>query len=115
MARIKAVLQERRLGLLAAVAPHTERRSPMPGWVDPMRTQDAQWGKTQVRDVTVPRLLRLIKAEKRSKGRLRRKARAEDAGQAEVESKDEGFGGGEEAQRFVNKTDVDQDGHVRQA
>jgi large subunit ribosomal protein L47 len=38
-----------------------------------------------------------------------------EVGTEEVESRDEGFGGGREAKEFVEETEVDDDGRVKKA
>jgi hypothetical protein len=65
MATIKQVLQERRLALQAAVAPHItrvdeDRRPPYP-WTDPAKTFEALENTTEFPDVRVPKVLRKLK------------------------------------------------------
>jgi len=111
MARIKFVLQERRLGLIAAVAPELDSTEPPPSWTDPARSFEAmRASELDVPDIRVPKMLRgvSIKAGAATVG-------DEQVNVEEVESRDEGFGGGREAEAFVNDTEVDADGRVKQA
>ena len=126
MARIKFVLQERRLGLMAAAAPVIHKDRPRaPAWVDPMNTQGALSGTTNFTDVRIPRLLRRSpeaaateSGDVHANAATRSKAKSsvvkgESVANEEVESRDEGFGGGKEAEAFDKDVTVDEDGHVR--
>jgi len=111
MARIKFVLQERRLGLMAAIAPETEGTKPPPSWTDPARSFEAMRARDlQYSDIRVPKMLRNLDVQAGAAV-----VGDEQVNVEEVESRDEGFGGGREAEEFVNETEVDADGRVKQA
>jgi large subunit ribosomal protein L47 len=81
MARVKYVLNERRLGMMAIAQPEVESTL-----ADQIMAEIESQGDESV-------------------------ARDEEVGKEEVEARDEGFGGGQEAKDFVNEVEV-KDGHV---
>lgn len=81
MARVKYVLNERRLGMMAIAQPEVESRL-----ADQIMAEIGGQGHESV-------------------------ARDEEVGKEEVEARDEGFGGGQEAKDFVDEVEV-KDGHV---
>jgi large subunit ribosomal protein L47 len=81
MARVKYVLNERRLGMMAIAQPEVESTL-----ADQIMAEIEGEGDESV-------------------------ARDEEVGKEEVEARDEGFGGGQEAKDFVNEVEV-KDGHV---
>jgi large subunit ribosomal protein L47 len=81
MARVKYVLNERRLGMMAIAQPEVESTL-----ADQIMAEIEGEGDESV-------------------------ARDEEVGKEEVEARDEGFGGGQEAKDFVDEVEV-KDGHV---
>jgi large subunit ribosomal protein L47 len=122
MARIKLVLNERRLGLIAAVAPTLEERDPMPLWSDPSGSQKALWAQTTFTDVRVPKAHRHLLETAPTPDSLEQTQSQEgeeqpivdesELSETEVEGRDEGFGGGKEAEQFVDDVEVGDDGRV---
>ena len=111
------MLNERRLGLIAATVPSLPRHERLPSWVDPAMVQVALRGGSnlpklyyQLQKKADPRRKRV--GSGRAKGRRDSKeaatgvVRDEDVAKEEVESRDEGWGGGKEAEEFVADTDV---------
>lgn len=116
MARIKYVLNERRLALLAAAAPLDTRAPPnLPfsstGKSDPALGLAALRG--QEPSIEAMEKLFMERMEGDGNGNEDGVAVVEDdqVGKEEVESRDEGFGGGQEAREFVRDVKVE-DGHV---
>lgn len=137
MARIKYVLNERRLALLAATSPLASFTSPLAGHVpysatgvtDPAIPLSALRGKSALPAWVYDRAELTLSPEE--EGMLEDgEGDGEDAteaeqvadqtapvvegetvGKQEVESRDEGFGGGKEAKEFVEEVQV-RDGHV---
>lgn len=127
MARIKYVLNERRLGLIAATNPLIERPKPKLPW-SALPTNDPAAGVEALRgEVPAPtHILRTQSAraapvdpEQVEEGDLEGEADrtepivpTQEVAKQEVEARDEGFGGGEEAKEFVQEVEV-KDGHVQ--
>ena len=121
MARIKYVLNERRLGLIAATAPALPAKELLPSWVDPARVQAALRAEStlpklshQLQQKATARIPMTTKGAGRRRGKsgktLMKKesgvVRDEEVAKEEVESRDEGWGGGKEAEEFVADTNV---------
>ena len=127
MARIKLVLNERRLGLIAATGPDLpEPAVRVPEWMDPMGTHAAIRGIAKVPEIATRgkgRKTRVRGEMSQPNGRaaqirgddgLQEEGQGEKAvvdnkevGKEEVESRDEGWGGGREAKEFVEDTEVE--------
>ena len=122
MARIKFVLNERRLGLIAVVGPTMNQPEvPVPTWMDPSGTHLAMRGVVPLPVYTksTRKGRRMAQAahggNPRSEtgkpegqaGDLNPVVATEEVAKEEVESRDEGWGGGKEAERFVAETKVD--------
>lgn len=86
MARIKYVLNERRLGIMAVAEPDIE--------AELAAEMAAELQEDDVKDAETP------------------VAQDQEIGIEEVEARDEGFGGGEEAKQFVEDVKVE-GGHVQ--
>jgi len=119
MARIKYVLNERRLGLIATAAPTLPPRSKMPIWSDPTGSQNAMWDEVDFPDVRIPKRHRHILDQSRSleqkqsqEGEEQPIVGDEEISESEVEGRDEGFGGGKEAEEFVDDIEIGDDGRV---
>jgi len=112
MARIKYVLNERRLGLIAAANPLIERRSPSIPFSsskrdDPIAAVEALSGLTFASsDADAGK--EVLDADEEAAV-----VTPGEAAKQEIEGRDEGFGGGQEAEEFVNDVVV-KDGHVVQ-
>lgn len=111
MARIKYVLNERRLGLIAAATPQLQRPAAHIPWSamassDPFAAVAAARG-----DVPLPIGVLADETTEGQTGTEEAVVPEEQVAQEEVESRDEGFGGGQEAKEFVEQVKVD-DGHV---
>ena len=122
MARIKFVLNERRLALIAVVGPRMKGPEvPVPEWMDPAGTHLAMRGI-----VPLPVYTKAVrKGKKRARvvhgdsppsedgrpegqvGDLDPVVATEEVAKEEVESRDEGWGGGKEAEQFVADTKLD--------
>jgi len=125
MARIKYVLQERRLGLIASLGPRVadSDAEELPMWADPTQSSLAisyqhdrlrEWGASSRAGMGYQDVRRSTFFDKHA---IAEEATVEDkeVGTEEVESRDEGFGGGREAKEFVEETEVDDDGRVKKA
>jgi large subunit ribosomal protein L47 len=120
MARIKYVLNERRLGLIAATAPGLQERAALPTWTDPKGMQKALWNQTPVVDIRVPKAYRHLMVEggvtheqsQSQDGEEEPVVSDEEISESEVEGRDEGFGGGKEAEEFVDDVEIGEDGRV---
>ncbi|OCF38105.1 hypothetical protein I317_01526 [Kwoniella heveanensis CBS 569] len=118
MARIKYVLNERRLGLIAAAGPQLVRQVE-PTFVpwSASATTDPAGATAAIRgEIEAP--LRVLRGKVR-KGRAAAAGAADESfiedevvNEEEVESRDEGFGGGKEAEEFVKEVEVKEDGKV---
>ncbi|OCF61297.1 hypothetical protein L486_00944 [Kwoniella mangroviensis CBS 10435] len=115
MARIKYVLNERRLGLIAAAGPRFN--------VDPIHvpwsaspTTDPAGATLAIRgESPIPR--HILQSKSRSKDQASPASEEsfvedEEVAKEEVESRDEGFGGAEEAKQFDEQIKVDESGKV---
>lgn len=124
MARIKYVLNERRLGLIAATNPLIERPKPKLPW-SALPTNDPAAGVEALRgEVPAPtHVLRTqtaraapvdpeLEAEEGEADRTEPVVPPQEVAKQEVEARDEGFGGGKEAKEFVQEIEV-KDGHVQ--
>ncbi|KAK8853223.1 hypothetical protein IAR55_003925 [Kwoniella newhampshirensis] len=114
MARIKYVLNERRLGLIAAAGPHLNIEPTHIPWSasptsDPAGATAAIRGETEL-PLDVLRSATPSTREQDPKGDPF--VEDEAVSEEEVESRDEGFGGGKEAEEFVNDVEVREDGKV---
>lgn len=108
MARIKLVLQERRLGMIAAAGPHSTDAPRPPSHADPENTYDAIRDQVRYPDVRIPRYMRAAAAKMRvdlkkdkQRGVLIRAARAangEAASEPIEKGKDARTGGKEQVQ-----------------
>lgn len=124
MARIKWVLQERRMGLIATLGPKIdEDNAPLrpASWSDPANQYDAIRGQAKYEDVRLPKALRRISTRDQAKMPQREQEQREDrdatvgdeeVSETEVESRDGGYAG-KEAEDFVKETEIDEDGRVR--
>jgi large subunit ribosomal protein L47 len=121
MARIKYILNERRLGLLAAASPLTPSSTQIPFSASP--SSDPFAGIEALRGVAeIPTWIQTgptVPESQVEEGELEAEAGQHETvvsdaevGKEEVESRDEGFGGGQEAKEFVNDVKVTEDGHV---
>lgn len=124
MARIKYILNERRLGLLAAASPLLPTASKIPFSASP--SSDPFAGINALRGLSpIPTWIQTgptmteSDAEVAETGELEAEAGAHETvvsdaevGKEEVESRDEGFGGGKEAEQFVEEVKVTEGGHV---
>lgn len=110
MARIKYVLNERRLGLLAATTPLSSQKTSIPfsasASSDPFAGLDALRGTA-----TVPEWIHAEPIGGDSGPTQEAVIPDGEVAKEEVESRDEGFGGGEEAKEFNDEVKVE-DGHV---
>lgn len=112
MARIKYVLNERRLGLIAAAGPHLPIDAPHIPWSSSPTTDPA--GATAAIRGERPDSKRIAEFEGAGFGGSRQPEsfiEDEDVAEEEVEARDEGFGGGKEAENFVDEVEV-KDGKV---
>ncbi|WWD19639.1 hypothetical protein CI109_104101 [Kwoniella shandongensis] len=117
MARIKYVLNERRLGLIAAAGPHLNTEPTHIPW-SASPTSDPAGATAAIRGETdVP--LHVLEPSSSSPSSVREQdpkgdsfVEDEAVSEEEVESRDEGFGGGKEAEEFVNDIEVTKDGKV---
>lgn len=112
MARIKYVLNERRLGLIAAAGPHLPIDAPHIPWSSSPTTDPA--GATAAIRGERPGSKRIAEFEGAGFGGSRQAEsfiEDEDVAEEEVEARDEGFGGGKEAENFVDEVEV-KDGKV---
>ncbi|KAK4685932.1 large subunit ribosomal protein L47, partial [Tremellales sp. Uapishka_1] len=104
MARIKYVLNERRLGLVAATTPHLTSAQPFVPFSGEMSSSDPFAAVDAVRgNVVVPDIY-AVESEAA--------VADEEVAKEEVESRDEGFGGGKEAEQFVDDVTVTPEGRV---
>lgn len=126
MARIKHVLQERRLGLIASLGPRINDpdAAELPMWADPTESRSAiAYEHDQLQEWAAGNRSGMRYKDVRRSGLFDRHAAAaeeatvedEEVAKEEVESRDEGFGGGREAEEFVQETEVDDDGRVKKA
>ncbi|KAL0245661.1 hypothetical protein I308_104795 [Cryptococcus tetragattii IND107] len=112
MARIKYVLNERRLGLIAAAGPHLPIDAPHIPWSSSPTTDPA--GATAAIRGERPDSKRIAEFEGAGFGgsmQAESFIEDEDVAEEEVEARDEGFGGGKEAEKFVDEVEV-KDGKV---
>lgn len=122
MARIKYVLNERRLGLLAAASPLNPNIPHIPFSAspssDPFAGTEALSGSapipTWITDGPVMDLSaqELGAEEDLEADEVEGTVKDKEVAKQEVESRDEGFGGGKEAKDFVDEVEV-KDGHVQ--
>ncbi|KAI9634090.1 mitochondrial 39-S ribosomal protein L47 (MRP-L47)-domain-containing protein [Dioszegia hungarica] len=126
MARIKYVLNERRLGLLAAASPYQSTAPNVPFSAstssDPFAGIDALRNTAEIPTwIQTGPTIAESEAEiaEGETGELEAEAGEHETvvsdaevGKEEVESRDEGFGGGEEAKEFVRDVQVGEGGHV---
>ena len=98
MARIKFVLNERRLGLMAAAAPLIDRPLPKVPFTPSGRPDPAAGIEA----------LNALPVGEHLPGSV---VRDREVAREEVEARDEGFGGGKEAEEFVEHVVV-KEGHV---
>jgi len=123
MARIKYVLNERRLALLASTLPHLPKSSlpvipsSLPGQNDPLAAVEALHGAPA--PSLVKSSLTSTGAAADEQGSVADEMESVEkeglVGKDEVESRDEGFGGGKEAEEFVRDVQVGEDGTVKKA
>lgn len=124
MARIKYVLNERRLAFIAKHNPTLKDfDKPLAPWADPTGEQDAlrnlsTWTDIKGANVKSPTLSSsqpssssFDREESHDDGAVEDEAVSKE----EVESKDEGFGGGAEAEAFDKDVKIDEDGKVSKA
>jgi large subunit ribosomal protein L47 len=116
MARIKYVLNERRLGLIAAATPLVDRPAPHIPW-SASGSSDPHAGVAAVRgEAPIPAgILSHEVAPVQSKVAEEAVVGDEQVAEEEVESRDEGWGGGAEAKQFVREVGVRDDGKVEKA
>lgn len=110
MARIKYVLNERRLGLIAAANPLIDRQTAKIPFSssklnDPISAVEALKGLTVLPEDSGEEVEMLDADEEAAV------VPAGEVAKQEVEGRDEGFGGGKEAEKFVDDVVV-KDGHV---
>ena len=124
MARIKLVLNERRLALVAVAGPLSRNKQPVPMWMDPGGTHKAIRRLSRLptvgpsgEEIEIPEAIYNQSENKpRQSPAGSDKHAVVDEGEVakeEVESRDEGWGGGEEADKFVKTTHV-VDGSIKQ-
>jgi large subunit ribosomal protein L47 len=111
MARIKYVLNERRLGLIAAANPLITQKAPMVPFSssklnDPMSAIEALRGLSISKSSAAPAPKEVLRADEEAAV-----VTSGEVAKQEVEGRDEGFGGGKEAETFVDDVVV-RDGHV---
>ncbi|WVQ84417.1 hypothetical protein IAT38_006569 [Cryptococcus sp. DSM 104549] len=112
MARIKYVLNERRLGLIAAAGPSAAQgvRTHVPwsasGSTDPAGMTAAIFGELEAPT-------HILRAKPQRTSAEEASVSGEGVAAEEIEARDEGFGGGEEAQEFVDEVEVTDEGKVK--
>ncbi|WVR07668.1 hypothetical protein IAU60_004710 [Kwoniella sp. DSM 27419] len=112
MARIKYVLNERRLGLIAAAGPQMGIEPPHIPWSASPSTDPAGATEAIRGEAFVP--LHILRSKPRAGQVASDESFVEEdqLNEEEVESRDEGFGGGKEAEEFVSDVQVREDGRV---
>nr|ODN91758.1 hypothetical protein L203_01009 [Cryptococcus depauperatus CBS 7841] len=118
MARIKYVLNERRLGLIAAAGPQlaytpegSEDLKPIPMAHIPWsssNTSDPAGATAAIRGVppNSKRVNQFLRAQDSSPAKEESFVEDEEVAKEEVEARDEGFGGGKEAEHFTKEVNV---------